>query len=366
MTTDVLFVHSSDELYGADRVLGYVLDALSDAELSRVRVWLPSDLEHGSFPLCERLRDRGVLVDHVPLPILRRANLTVPGITELARRSMAFRASVRKLAPRVVYGTTSATLPALAALRGEPQRLILHNQEVWKPREGQILGALTADVDRVIAISQATRDAMPVSLHERTVVVANTTPDPFDNSNFPELPSIGAEPLSFLAAGRWTANKGFDVLIDAWGMAPAGHLAIAGGPPPSGVALDLPALVAASPRADSIELIKEVASIEPLIGRAHVVVMPSTWDEPFGLVALEGMAAGRPVIASRVGGLAQFVTQEAGWLVEPGNPAALAEVLAQVTPEQVIAKGRRAREIYLERYSPSRFHQAWRAAAGLA
>lgn len=365
MSTDILFVHSSDELYGADRVLGYVLDALTEGERGRVRVWLPSDLEHGAFPLCEQLRARGVRVDHVPLPILRRANLTVGGLTDLARRSAAFRAYVRKLAPRTVYGTTSATLPALAALRGEPQELILHNQEVWKPREGQILGALAANVDRIIAISQATSDSMPASLADRTIVVPNTTPDPVELPGFVELAAVSESPLKFLAAGRWTANKGFDVLIDAWGSAKPGQLTIVGGPPPSGAALPVAELVEASPAADTIDLVSEVDSINPLIARSHVVVMPSTWDEPFGLVALEGMAAGRPVVASRVGGLAQFVSEEVGWLVEPGDPAALAKVLAQITHAEVIAKGRRAREVYLERYSPPRFHEAWRAAAGL-
>lgn len=366
MDTDLLFVHSSDELYGADRVLGYVLDALTDDERSRCRVWLPSDLEHGAFPLCEQLRARGIRVHHVPLPILRRANLTVSGVADLARRSAAFRSHVRKVAPAVVYGTTSATLPALAALRGESPELILHNQEVWKPREGQILGALAANVDRVIAISKATRDAMPAALAARTTVVPNTTPDPVELPGYAELTSLPATPLAFLAAGRWTANKGFGVLIQAWGAAHPGNLTIVGGPPPSGAALPVPELVAASPAASTIDLVSEVDSINPLIGSSHVVVMPSTWDEPFGLVALEGMAAGRPVVASRVGGLAQFVTEEVGWLVEPADPAALAGTLAEITHDEVISKGKRAREVYLQQYAPQRFHAAWRAAAGLS
>ena len=50
MGTELLFVHSSDELYGADRVLGYILNSLTDSERRTARVWLPSDLEHGAFP----------------------------------------------------------------------------------------------------------------------------------------------------------------------------------------------------------------------------------------------------------------------------------------------------------------------------
>ena len=63
---------------------------------------------------------------------------------------------------------------------------------------------------------------------------------------------------------------------------------------------------------------------------ADVVVMPSFY-ESFGLVALEAMACGRPVIASRVGGLAQLVQDgRTGFLTPPGDPAALAERLARL------------------------------------
>ena len=77
------------------------------------------------------------------------------------------------------------------------------------------------------------------------------------------------------------------------------------------------------------------------------------------------MAAGRLVAAGRVGGLAQFVSDEVGWLVSPGDSAALAQTLSQITYAEVVTKGRRAREGYLDRYAPARFHEAWREAAGL-
>lgn len=365
MTTDLLFIHSSDELYGADRVLGYVIDALTDDERARTRVWLPSDLDHGPFRLCEVLDAKGVRVDHVPLPIVRRANLNPQGLADLARRSAQFRRYVQVLNPRRVYGTTSATLPGLAALAGLDIEVLLHNQEVWKPKEAPILGGLASGVSRVIAISAATRDAMPPSLQERTTIVANTTPDPADNASFQPLSSLEPSPLQFLAAGRWTANKGFDVLIDAWGRSAPGELTVVGGPPPSGAALDVPGIVSANPARDTIELIGEVDSIDPLIAASHVVTMPSTWDEPFGLVALEGMAAGRPVMASRVGGLAQFVTDDVGWLVEPGDRAAWASALHSVSYDEVVRKGERARQVYLEKFAPARFQAAWRAAVGL-
>jgi glycosyltransferase involved in cell wall biosynthesis len=59
--------------------------------------------------------------------------------------------------------------------------------------------------------------------------------------------------------------------------------------------------------------------------QAWVVVMPSLWPEPFGMVGLEAMSYGRPVVAFAVGGIPEWLQDGAtGWLVPPGDGAALA------------------------------------------
>jgi len=62
-------------------------------------------------------------------------------------------------------------------------------------------------------------------------------------------------------------------------------------------------------------------------------VVPSLWPEPAGLVALEAMAHGRPVIAAAHGGLPEVVGEEGGLLVPPGNVAALAAALDRLANE---------------------------------
>ena len=64
---------------------------------------------------------------------------------------------------------------------------------------------------------------------------------------------------------------------------------------------------------------------------ADVCVFPSTWDEPFGLVPIEAMASGTPVVATGTGGSGEFLADGANCLLyEPGNAAALAAAVRAV------------------------------------
>jgi glycosyltransferase involved in cell wall biosynthesis len=69
--------------------------------------------------------------------------------------------------------------------------------------------------------------------------------------------------------------------------------------------------------------------------RCSLAIIPSVWPEPFGLVALEALTAGRPVIASNIGGLADMVIDgETGQLVPPGDSTALAGALRQIVADR--------------------------------
>jgi glycosyltransferase involved in cell wall biosynthesis len=75
-----------------------------------------------------------------------------------------------------------------------------------------------------------------------------------------------------------------------------------------------------------------------LMGAVDVVVIPSL-HEGFGLVALEAMAAGTPVVASRIDGLAEIVQDEiSGLLVEPGDAAALASALRRLCLDSALRR----------------------------
>lgn len=91
-----------------------------------------------------------------------------------------------------------------------------------------------------------------------------------------------------------------------------------------------------------------------LYRQADICVFPSLWPEPFGLVAVEAMAAGKPIIASKVGGLRQIVCdKENGFLVKPADAAQLAEKIEILLDEPLLrAKmGRCSRKIAEEKFS---------------
>jgi glycosyltransferase involved in cell wall biosynthesis len=98
----------------------------------------------------------------------------------------------------------------------------------------------------------------------------------------------------------------------------------------------------------------DAAGVRGVFDAARVVAVPSRWPEPFGIVGLEAMAAGRPVVASGVGGIPEWLDDgRTGVLVPPGDPRALARALVSVLAEPgraetMGAEGRRQ----IERFSP--------------
>jgi glycosyltransferase involved in cell wall biosynthesis len=108
--------------------------------------------------------------------------------------------------------------------------------------------------------------------------------------------------------------------------------------------------------ADEIDFLGEVGPHErdPLYAGALATVMLGAWPEPFGLVAIESMAAGTPVIARRAGALTETIEHGVtGFLVDDVSEAVLAVERIRGLDR------RRIRELTLERFSPARMTDAY-------
>lgn len=357
----VVFIHSSDEHYGADRVLLDVLAALPPDVAARAEVWLPDDVPHGPRPLCVTLEERGVRCRHLSLPILRRADRTPRGLARLAGRTARTLRALRQRQPETVYCTSSAALVVapLSRLVGVP-RVVGHVQEIWGTADSRVLGLLARACDGLLAISPAAASSLPDRLIERTTIVLNATAEP------PTLRPLRGRSgaLRFVMAGRWNAWKGHQTLLAAWDLLPhPPELVLLGGPPPSGERTDVVALVAGLRSPTAVRIVGEVPDPGPYLDSSDVVLVPSDNPEPFGLVTIEAFARGRPVIASDAGGASDVISHgEDGWLFPLRDHVALAGLVRSLDRQQVERAADRARSTYESRFTQERYAEEWRRA----
>src|SRR4051794_315801 len=141
-------------------------------------------------------------------------------------------------------------------------------------------------------------------------------------------------PPRLLVIGRLVERKGVGNVIEALTRLPGVHLSIAGGPPRDQLGVDpevgrLRDIAARLGVAERVEFLGAVGrdDVPALMGAADIVVAVP-WYEPFGIVPVEAMACGRPVVGSAVGGLLDTVVPgRTGELVPPRRPDLLAPVL---------------------------------------
>lgn len=145
---------------------------------------------------------------------------------------------------------------------------------------------------------------------------------------------LPADALLLVQAGRWQPAKGQLVLLEAvehlWAAGTRAHAVFVGGPSGAGDAAELPRRIEDSPAREGLLARGAVPPDElaRLLHAADLVVVPSR-TESFGLVAVEAMACGTPVVAARVGGLPDAVG-DAAVLVDGHDPRDWAGTLGRL------------------------------------
>jgi glycosyltransferase involved in cell wall biosynthesis len=199
----------------------------------------------------------------------------------------------------------------------------------------------------VLADSRAVAERLPgIDAH---VVYGPVEPDPREIR--PPWPTGNGPVIGFV--GRIEPRKG---VLDLVRAAPAiregapGARVVVIGDDPYGTD---PAYVRAVGESHDVEHHPWIADAAALMRHLDVLVLPSH-QEPFGTVLAEAMAAGTPVVATRVGGLKEVVQDgSCGRLVAPGEPSQLAAAVLEVLSrrrEMGAAARRRARMFFVEDY----------------
>lgn len=339
----ILVAHQSAEMYGSDRVLLYLLEGLSGSAFNAVVV-VPVD-----GPLVAALRAAGLEVHVIPLVKVSRKTL---GLLSLLRLPGDLRDSIRAidnvLSGRKVEAVYSNTVAVLAAavwayLKGVPHLWHVH-EILLKPTFVRKLFPFLIRLfsDRVVCNSEMTRSWIvgeQKSLDARTVVIWNgqgSRPEKnlYAVARVAEAVRLANGEVVVALVGRVNKWKGQSVLVDAatilWdeGVRNIRFVFVGGavlGEDGQTVLSNLLTRMKDSPACENLVWLDYIDDVWCIWDLCDIAVVPSIEPEPFGMVAIEAMASGRPVIAAAHGGLTDIVVDgETGFLVQPRSASSLA------------------------------------------
>lgn len=226
----------------------------------------------------------------------------------------------------LVCGPMNVPWPSIPRARRPLQRVAAYATD---PVERALHDRTLARAACLLVTGDSSRTAIPATLRDRCVEL----PFGVDLSRF-NATTLPDEPvIVFLSV--LSERKGIETLVRAMpavrARVPRARLIVAG-PDPTGLRARLVQIAKDLSVADAIEFAGPVAAAEApaWYARARVFCQPSV-GEPFGMTVIEAMASGRPVVATRAGGIPDALADgEGGFLVRPGDVEALAEALAAV------------------------------------
>jgi L-malate glycosyltransferase len=276
-----------------------------------------------------------------------------PGAISCSAAAMAARLA---RVPAVVYVVNNIAIPY-----NRPRRLLDY------PIDRLVVHSVGAFVTASLAASDALASVLRLTGGQHTVIPNAAESGVATASRDDVRHDLGVrdDGLVLLVMARLEKRKGLTYLLDALPRLPQlirdrVSVFVAGVGPEKDA---LEAQCAALGLADCVHFLGHRDDRWSLYEAADVIVLPSISHEDMPIVILDAMAAGRPVVASRLAGIPeQVVDGITGRLVSPGDSAALAEALAAILGNAEVRTdmGRAARHRYESTYTPQRFVEAYR------
>lgn len=345
----ILFVHSSNEMYGADAIL---------LELIRARnpdLWIPSVIVPNdvSYPghFTRALSQIGVDSREMKLAVLRRRYFTPKGfpvyLTYFVRSTLALARTIRVQNIDIVHSNTTAVLPGAFAARLTKRPHIWHSHEmVTSPAIVRRLTArLAPRMSRVVlTVSNAVRQHMlqdnPTASNIR--VLHNG----IDVERFARAPGrqrvrreLGYEDSDIVVGtlARISRGKGQAYLAEAAARLKQTHphlKYLLVGDAFTGqehLIEELRQKIDALGLSGRVTLAGYRSDGPDVLAALDICVLPSTLPDSFPTVVLEGMAAGKPLVATDWGGAKEMVVEgETGFIVPTDDPEKFASRLAEL------------------------------------
>jgi glycosyltransferase involved in cell wall biosynthesis len=358
MPGSILFVHQGFELYGSDRTFIQSIQAAVDRwPDARITVLLPSD-----GALRTALLDVVTDVRVVDLAILRKSNLKKMRLRDAVRFLEKISEARRMMKTYdLTYINTLVVMDYILAACLVRRPRIVHVHEIPTGVAALVFSALLI-LSRAFVIfnSHATRQRFILPPWQDCSVVWNGVAGPAALQ--PEVPH---SKLNLLFIGRFNSWKGQTAVPRAIAQLPREARAQ--------VSVRMVGSVFGGQVHFSDELVRTIAEqgVSELVEIfpfttdpythyfwADVVLVPSIKPEPFGIVAIEAMAAGRTVIATNHGGLREIVLDGVtGTLIEPSSVQALAAAIVSYigNTKRLRAEGNAGRERFAAEFEESRY-----------
>jgi glycosyltransferase involved in cell wall biosynthesis len=366
----LLSVQPVAERGGSDQLLLRMVRSLPSDEFD-CHVVLP-----GASPLADDFSAAGTTLHTVPM---RRLS-TSHGAQEWAAYAGSWPVAVGRIA-RLIRRLDADVVHtnSLHSLYGWAAAAVTRRPHVWHAREIVVQSGAALELERflahhfadtVICMSQAVADQLDAA----NVEVVYETVDPGEfrpdlAGRFRARVGIPDDAPLVGAVGRIDTWKGFDVLLDAFEDAKARrpdlHLLFAGAEV-RGKEQFAVALAARAERMSDVHWLGPRSDTPELFADLDLFVLPSTEPEPYGIVVVEALASGTPVVVTDAGGAREIVDHAAagsGTLVQPRDTGALADALVDVTPGTTSASARAARRPLQPPSESGRFAEIFRDVA---
>ena len=352
----ILFVHPSVELYGADKILLYILKILS-AKGHELTVLLPKE---GVLVSCiKNISGEIKIVIDDRLPVAH-SKLGLKDYLFIPKRVRLIEKIFPKNSFDIVYCNTLATVLLLYTRWGKKR--IIHVHEII---ENPVLNLAFSFLVRVrtkkaICVSKRVKNNLLFS--KVYSVVHNGIPDIARASSQNEVD----EKVEFVLPGRFMPKKGQWFLIDALKTLPKEyldkiHVSLFGSPPPNRKELqvELENLLQESDLLSVIDMHPFEADISKIYTKANVILVPSLMADPFPTTVLEALMFSRPVIVTDNGGAVEILNESYARVIKANDVFAFSEALKYFVDNKdcISELGRNARKKYEESLTVEKFEE---------
>jgi glycosyltransferase involved in cell wall biosynthesis len=371
----VLFLHPSNELYGADTSLLYLLRGL-DRERFHPLVIVANDLPYEGL-LARELAASGIECRSLPIAVARRKYLSPAGMPGFVERLRSSTRLVGKIIADeqfdIVHTNTLAVWTGALAARRTGRPHVWHiREQLERPR--QLVALMRRFVPaysmRVVGVSQAALDNILVTPQARAkgrVIYNGVDPRTWMEATGRERIraelGCGPEDVVIGMVSRISSLKATDICVEAvarlMAAHPHVHCFIAGGPVPGQTEMleRVQSLIAASPSPERFHLLGMRRDAPDLMAALDILAAPSREGEGASLTILQGMFAGKPVVATDVGGNKELVAHgETGIIIPPHQVEPLAIALGELIKKAWLrrAMGQAGQQRALARFTVER------------